>query len=167
MNIKDFMEVVQYRITEGSPFGWNCYGANAYYLDSNELEQYGVTILFDTKSQEVYEMQAFDYVADRAYRWRNPDYAYRYVKEANERGVPANQAWDEVNFVDLEIEEDFLSKARSIVNGEEYDTRIQVELTLEDDKMFELMKIAHSLDITLNELVEQVLRDAIEQEKNK
>jgi hypothetical protein len=38
-------------------------------------------------------------------------------------------------------------------------------LTLEDDEMFQLMKMAHEQDITLNQLVENLLRRVIEEEE--
>ena len=34
MNLKDFMEVIDYKITEGSEYQWSCFGNNAYTLDS-------------------------------------------------------------------------------------------------------------------------------------
>jgi len=37
-------------------------------------------------------------------------------------------------------------------------------LELEDELMFELMKMAHEQDLTLNEFVEQLLRRVIEEE---
>ena len=42
-----------------------------------------------------------------------------------------------------------------------------IELNLDKQVLFELMLIAHERDITLNQLVEDVLRTYIEQEKNK
>lgn len=42
-----------------------------------------------------------------------------------------------------------------------------VELNLDKEVLFELMLMAHERDITLNQLVEEVLRTYIEQEKNK
>lgn len=42
-----------------------------------------------------------------------------------------------------------------------------VELNLDKEMLFELMLMAHERDITLNQLVEDVLRTYIEQEKNK
>jgi hypothetical protein len=52
----------------------------------------------------------------------------------------------------------------SIKAGEDYDTRVSVPLELENDEMFELMKMAHEQDLTLNEFVEQLLRRVIEEE---
>jgi predicted HicB family RNase H-like nuclease len=40
---------------------------------------------------------------------------------------------------------------------------VSVPLELEDELMFELMKMAHEQDITLNEMVEQLLRRVIDE----
>ena len=76
ITMQQFMDSVNYRITEGSDFGWQCYGPHAYMLDSwnGEQEGYSFTIIFDTKDQTVYEVQAHDYPNNRAYRMINPDF---------------------------------------------------------------------------------------------
>jgi hypothetical protein len=167
ITLRDFMETVNYRITEGSEYMWRCYGAHAYRLDSWNQEQDGhsVSITFDTRTHVVYEVSAYDYSRNRAYRLINPDYRQAHSDEAIEKNVLENQAWDDVNYIDLETDEDFLAKARAIVDGEDYDTRVSVPLTLPDDSLFELMKLAHQADQTLNQFVEQILRDAIDREE--
>ncbi len=167
ITLKDFMEVVNYRITEGSDYGWNCYGDNAHCLDSwnGEQDGYSLSIIFDTKFQTVYEVQAHDYRNNRAYRLIHPDCVEDHRNEASERTVSYKEAWDSVDYVDLETAEDFLDKARAIVAGEDYDTRVAVPLTLPDDVLFEMMKRAHEEDITLNQFVENILKDAIDREK--
>jgi predicted HicB family RNase H-like nuclease len=47
------------------------------------------------------------------------------------------------------------------------DGKSTVELNLDKEILFELMLMAHERDITLNQLVEDILRVFIEQEKNK
>jgi hypothetical protein len=167
ITLRDFMETVDYRITEGSDYGWRCYGPDAYTLDSWNQDHNGHTlsIIFDTRTQEVYEATVCDYKRSRAYRLINPDYQKAHRDEALEKGMQENEAWDDVNFVDLEVHEDFLEKARAIVSDEDYDTRVDVPLTLPDDSLFELMKLAHEQDITLNQFVEQILKEAIEREQ--
>lgn len=163
------METVDYRITEGSDYLWQCYGPNAYRLDSWNQDQDGhtVSIVFDTRTQIVYEASAYDYSRDRAYRVINPDFKQAHSDESREKNVLENQAWDDVDYVDLETDEDFLEKARSIIAGEDYDTRVSVPLNLPDDVLFEMMKRAHDQDITFNQLVEDVLWTAIRAEKAK
>ena len=42
------------------------------------------------------------------------------------------------------------------------DTRKEVELDLADTELFDLMLMAHQQDITLNQLVENILREYID-----
>lgn len=171
ITLKDFMEAVDYRITEGSTYGWQCFGPNAYCLDSWNGEQDGhtVSIIFDTKDQTVYQAMVYDYSRDRAYRITNPDYKVDFDSECEDREV-VDQAWElddgtPVKYVDLEVEEDFLEKTRAIINCEDYDTRVQIPMEFSDDELLQYMKLAHERDITFNELVEEALRYAIEDAK--
>lgn len=163
ITLKQWMETVAFRLTEGSDFSWECYGPNAYSLDSwnGDHNGHSFCIIFDTKDQTVYEVQAHDYANNRAYRMINPDFAKKYKKEAKRRDCDRNEAWENVDYVDLELEEDWLRKAEAIFQGVEYDTRISVPLDLDDDLMFELMKMAHERDVTLNKMVEIVLLEVI------
>ena len=164
MNIKDFMDVVNYRITEGSEFCWNCFGPNAHRLDSwnGLVDGYTISIVFDTQTQAVYQVEACDYGHNRAYRWTNPMVKAAHDAEALQRNVNGQQAWDDVNFVELEVEQDFLDKARAIVQGTEYDTRVHIEIDWPDELLNAAMRLAHERDITLNQLVEQCLRDYLD-----
>jgi hypothetical protein len=165
ITMKEWMELVDYKITEGSDFCWNCYGNDAYMLDSwnGEQDGYSFTVIFDTKTQVVYEVQAHDYVHQRAYRMVNEDFRKKLKKEARKRDVDKDMAWDDVDYVDLEVDDDFIQKCLSIKAGEDYDTRVVVPLELEDDMLFNLMKMAHEHDVTLNQMVEVVLRQVIDQ----
>ena len=165
ISMKKWMELVDYKITEGSVYGWTCYGPNAYTLDSWNGEHdkggYSFSIIFSTKSQKVYEVSMCDYTNDRAYRMINPKNVEKHRKEADNRSVLENQAWDDVNYVDLEIDDDFIQKALAIRAGEKYDTRVQVEVDFSDEELLQYMKLAHERDMTFNELVEEGLRHAI------
>jgi len=165
ISIKEWMELVDYKITEGSDYGWACYGPNSFRLDSwngvHGKGGYSFSIVFSTKSQKVYEVSICDYTNDRAYRMINPKFQEKHRKEAMDRGVNLNEAWDDVNYIDLDVDDDFIQKALAIRAGEEYDTRVQVPVDFTDAELLQYMKIAHNRDITFNELVEDALRHAI------
>ncbi len=165
------MEACDYRITEGSDYQWQCFGYNAYRLDSWNGDQEGHTlaIVFDTHTQEVYEVEAFDYKRQRAYRMINPAYKAAHDAEVLERAVD-DIAWElddgtPLKFVELEVEEDWIEKARAIVNDEDYDTRVQIPVEFSDDELLKYMKMAHERDITFNQFVEEALRAAIDEFK--
>jgi hypothetical protein len=166
ITLKEWMEIVDYKITEGSDFGWLCYGKDVHMLDSWNGEQDGhsFTVIFDTKTQVVYEVQAHDYVHNRAYRMINPDFQKKTKKEAKRRDVDKNNAWDDVNYVDIEVDDDFIQKCLAIKAGEDYDTRVSVPMDFSDEELLQYMKLAHDLDITFNQFVERALREALERE---
>lgn len=163
ITLKEWMEIVNYRVTEGSAYGWQCYGHDAYMLDSWNGEQDGhsFTIIFDTKTQVVYEAQAHDYVHNRAYRMINEDFRKKNKKEARRRAVNKDQAWDDVRYVDLDVDDDFIQKCLAIRAGEDYDTRVLVPIDFTDQELLAYMKLAHERDITFNQFVEETLRLAI------
>jgi hypothetical protein len=167
INLKEWMELVDYRITEGSDYGWGCYGPNSFQLDSwngvHGKGGYSFSIVFSTKSQKIYEVSMCDYTNDRAYRMINPKFQEKHRKEAEMRDVNLNEAWDTVDYVDLDVLDDFIQKALAIRAGESYDTRVQVQVDFSDEDLLQYMKIAHERDVTFNQLVEDALRHAIEE----
>ena len=166
INLKEWMELVDYKITEGSDYGWGCYGPNSFQLDSwngvHGKGGYSFSIVFSTKSQKIYEVSMCDYTNDRAYRMINPKFQEKHRKEAESRNVNLNEAWDDVDYVELDVLDDFIQKALAIRAGESYDTRVQVQVDFSDEDLLQYMKLAHERDMTFNEFVEEALRDAIE-----
>lgn len=152
ITLKEWMELVDYRITEGSDY--NLYSTNAYNLNSWDGLQTGhsFAITFDTITQVVYCVEACDYGNNRAYRLINPDY-----KDVDD----SIQAWDDTNWIDLEVDDDFFQKALAIKEGEAYDTRVSIPLDLPHNEMFEIMKMAHERDMTLNDFIEEVIGNYI------
>lgn len=148
ITMKEWMELVDCRITEGSDY----YGgeSNMYSLSSwNGLQGNGgwsFEIIFNTRSQEVYAVEACDYTNNRAYRLIG-NHSLEWDKEA----------WDDTKWIDLEVDDDFIQKALAIKAGEVYDTHISIPLNLDNDTLHKLMLEAHENDITLNQLVEKIL----------
>ena len=163
LTLKEWMEIADYRITEGSDYGWQCFGHNAYQLDSwnGEQDGYSFCVTFDTKTQEVYQVEAHDFKNSRAYRMINPDFKAAYDAESDERGEFGNQAWDEVDYVDLEVDDDFIQKCLAIREGEDYDTRVTVPLDMPDEDLLKYMMMAHERDMKFNDFVEMALREAL------
>ena len=167
ITLKEWMELVDYKITEGSDYGWDCYGPYSFTLDSwNGIHGnggYSFSIIFSTKSQKVYEVSMCDYTNNRAYRMINPKFQKKHQTESLARNVNPNEAWDEVDYIDLDVDDDFIQKALAIRAGEDYDTRVSVPVDFSDEELLQYMKLAHERDMTFNELVEEALRFAIDE----
>jgi len=164
LTLKEWTELVDYKITHGCDYSWACFGYNVYSLDSwiGGHDGYTFTVTFDTKDQTVYQVEAFDYKHNRAYRMINPTHQPQHLAEATARNVNDKEAWDDVEFVDLETDDDFIQKCLAIKAGEDYDTRVSMPVDFTDEELLKYMKMAHERDMTFNQFIEEALRKAIE-----
>jgi hypothetical protein len=165
MHLSQVNEALEHKITGGSEYGWQCWD-NARFLDY-ESDYAHASVVYNTMTQEIYSAEIND-KADKhkPYRWMSPVYKQANIDEAAKRGVDPNQAWDDTNWYDLETSEDWLEKASAIMQGQVFDTRVQVPLTLNKDELYKLMELAHENDVTLNKMVEIILQNMIDKHKN-
>lgn len=154
ISLKEWMEVANYRITEGGDY-FAYGGAYALTSWSGDQDGYSIEIIFSPRTQEVYEVQACDYKHNRAYRLVHGDYRDEKLND---------EAWDNTNWIDLESDDDWIQKALSIVAGEDYDTRVTIPLDLPEAELMVLFKAAHAEDMTFNDFVEKVLREKLADE---
>lgn len=159
LTLKEWMEIVDYRITEGGDYHNDRYGNSVYCLDSWNGEQDGhsFTVIFNTQTQVVYEVQAHDYLHNRAYRM----FAEGFAPAVSED----KEAWDDIDYVTLDVDDDFIQKSLAIKAGEDYDTRVSVPVDFTDEELLKYMTMAHERDMTFNQFIEEALRQAIEEYK--
>lgn len=168
ITLKTWLEAIDYKISTGSEYAWNCYGPNARFLDTEDgFENPIASIVFDSKNQTIYEATVCDSKRNLAYRLINPLYKNYYLAEAKSRNLNAAEAWEGKDFVELEVDGDILEKTQAILNGETFDERVIINLEIDDDKYVELLKLAHEKDITFNKLIEEALQFWIDSEQNK
>jgi hypothetical protein len=167
MNMKDWMELIDYRITEGSEYLWDCFGSNAYSLTywNQDHDGHSTNILFDTQSHQVYIVEVCDYKNSKAYRYINPEFKDEYFNEVKTRNVD-DTAWDNVHWIDLEDYNDWKEKAYAILNDQPYDTRVKIPIELSDEELLVLFKMAHDRDITFNQLVESAIEELMKNLEN-
>lgn len=145
LTLKQWMELANYKITEGSEYYSD--GVTLYCLDSwgGNSDGYNLCVVFDpTKDQWVRSVEVCDYKNKRAYRISN-------LTDKDDH------AWDDVKWIDLECDEDFITKATAIQSGEPYDTRIDIPLRMTDDELLVLFKLAHAADMTFNDYAAMVI----------
>ena len=102
MKLKRLLTAADSRICGGSTYGWNCY-PNARYIDIADFdgEEIGACI-FNTATNEVYEVEAHVYEDRVSYRWIDPAYAGLHNAEAVERNVDPNVAYDDVSYTSVD-----------------------------------------------------------------
>jgi len=168
MHLSKVNVALDHKIVSGSEYMWSCW-EHARYLDYESTYAH-VSVIYNTMTQEIYQadvsLKTDAWTQDeRPYRWTNPLYKDAYLAEAKQRNIDPDDAWDGVQWIELEVAEDFLEKAKAIFNGQNFDKRIQVPVDLEDDVLFQIAMEAHKRDITLNKMVEVLLQEAINHHK--
>lgn len=167
MDFYNIIDLCEYKIVGGTPYNWKCF-PNARYVDLKS--DFGsVSIIFDTLFQTVYEVTTE--AKSKAwkdepppYRWINPEFSKAYLAEALERKINPYQAWDDVNYVEVETELDMLAKIEAVFKGNEsFDRRVEVPITLSESEIAKLSLMAHERGITLNELVTEIVEAHVQQ----
>lgn len=127
------------------------YSEHAMVLDVyDDGSERSAQIVFDVVTDVVYFVGVYDYIRNKA---------YALVADGHE--VHDMIAYDGVKYTILEVNEDWIQKATAIFSGLPYDDRVVIQLDIDDDCLFQLMKMAHELDITLNEMISLALVDEI------
>lgn len=162
-----WMNMVEFKITEGSDFGWDCFGPNAYTLSywNQDFNGCSFNIIFDTRDHVTYMLEAHDYKNQRAYRWIAPTHQPQHMISAASHEVNEREAWEDVEYVDLEVLDDWFEKATAIYKGEDYDDRVQIPVDFTDAELLKYMTMAHERDMTFNQFIEEALRHSIEEYK--
>ena len=142
---------------------WKSFGKHAYFFDYNGQGFGEFSAVADLKTKQVYYAAVIDSANKRQYLWIDPEFKDDYIYESESRNCNYLQAYDNVDYTLLDVEEDWLEKARAIFLGEPYDTRVSVPLELPDDLLFDAMKRAHDLDITFNEYIGRAIQAAIDE----
>lgn len=167
ITLKEYLEAINFKITGGSEYLWECYGPHCRYLDSDDNNDgentYSVSAVFNCVNQTVYAVELWDYVNGREYRWINPAYVKAHADACAKHDVGVDESSDDRKFINLDVPGDILEKISKVVAGEPYDTRVQIEVDFSDEDLLKYMKLAHQMDISFNELVEQALQNAIDE----
>ena len=171
MQLSEVNNAFEHKITGGGTYGWSCYGFDTWSIDYSSDYAHGY-VVFNVGTGTVYEVSVspnLDELLGRAvkpYRYINPEYRDAYNSEAKTHDVDPDQAWDDVKWIDLETEEDFLDKASKMFDGVSFDTRVQVPIDLDNDTMLKLCMAAHERDITLNDMVGIILQEVVDKHES-
>jgi len=159
MNLNEVMAAFNYQVTSSSDYQWNCW-PDCKFMDF-ESEHADIGIVFNVITLEVYEATVCikNEQTVGPFRWLNPAFMEALKEESNDRQLDSDIAWDDVKWVDLDLEEDFFEKAVAMFNGEEFDERIQMPIDIDDETFNLLAREAHRRDITFNQLCMEAVQD--------
>lgn len=154
MLLNEFLPYVRYNIFKGykSSALADCFGNNARWLMCRQDDfKNEVHCLFDEYTQQIYLIEI---TGNKAYRciWVDPEYSKDYFSRYH-------------HSTEIKDIQDMLRKAEQIISTGVCDDKETIELQLEDDVLLSLALAAHKRDITLNEMVELILKNIIDSAK--
>lgn len=155
MKLEHWLKATGHRVTEGSEYLWTCF-ENPYELAIDNADYYS-SVIYNRDTCEVYTVCVSDNDRNNHYIWFHPDHRSKYIDYAARREINAFEAFDDVEYHELTDELDMLEKIRAITHNEDYDTRVQISVNLDDDVINWLYQEAHRQDITVNQLVNNIL----------
>ena len=171
MNINDIMNAFEYKFTGGSKYCWDCYPNAQFVTFTSDFAE--VTAVCSVLDQTIYEVTVdimphkWDEESRakyRPYRWLNADWIFDYMSECDTRDIDFHNAYDDVNYIDLEVADDFLEKAKAIFNGDfDFDDRVVIQIDMTDEEFITIAKAAHKLDITFNQFVNQAVQSELDE----
>lgn len=96
MKIQSVLEVIDYKIFDGSKFIWKCFGENCFILDwweGNLSKSYGsykaeATIYFDTETKQVYLIELYDNELQKFHFCIDPNFADSYEQHRIRNDLP-------------------------------------------------------------------------------
>lgn len=109
ITIKEFMTTIDFKISEGFEYGWDCYGPNAYSIGWQEKRGNlwaSAGLVYDSENQKVYELSVWDEINNKVYRWIDPKFIPKVKKEYKQRSLNYKNlnykvAIDSVKYEDL------------------------------------------------------------------
>jgi hypothetical protein len=120
MKIQDVSLAAGHRVCGGSEYQWQCW-PDAQFMDFTDIDGQEVAgCIYSREDQTVYSAEVHLYEPEFAdsvsYRWLNPDWKQAMLDEATQRGVDSANAYDGVQFTDIEDETEFLDLVSRIVH---------------------------------------------------
>lgn len=164
MKLPQLLEKAHYKVSEGSAFLWTCFGQNCRNIVcSDEDLDVEMDVVYDCLTAEVYTASISFSAREnmRVYRWINPTYQEAYFNEYFERDLDPRQYVDDIQYMECEIEDDFVNKVTDAFETGTTDNTIVVSLELDSTSEMLTIEALGDTNGSLEQLVEVALQDAV------
>jgi len=163
MKIGEYLKLIGYRIGDCSDFGWECFGPNTKFIESNMInDNYYTNCIYNPASEEIFHITFTDCITHKMYEWIHPDYIQKYDDEFKQNNIFSEDTSNDDDDIRVEIIEDIVEKVQCVMDGKEYDPRILVPVDLDEDTIQELTAIAAERGISIDKLIEDALIKSME-----
>lgn len=118
MKLIDIITAAEGRICGGDSFQWSCWGDNARFMQFADVgDQEFCSVIFDSKTYNVYDIELFVPGTDFCFKWLNPEFKNSYLQECRVRDVNPMIAWDDVEFREIANSDIAMQYLKDLANG--------------------------------------------------
>lgn len=156
MKLEDFLQTIQYRISSGASYVLESFGEICRLFHFVDKQENTVGSFLLNSQQKIIIIEVRERKENLFYRWVDKKYLSSITQE-EEIYLDKKET-----YYLIEVEADILEKVKSIVNNEVVDQRVIVELDLDDDMIEVLTKAAEIKGITIDQFVEEALKEMTE-----
>lgn len=163
ITIEQWLKAVNFQITETSEIynqSCNIHNLQAFDFWNGDHEGFSTTIIFSLRDmRKVFSVELCDFKNNSAYRLKDVEY--------EDSGI----AWEKndgenVTFIEIQDDNNFLRILNEIVQRDSHidnneNEKVSMEINIPEEDLFKLMLMAHEKDITLNALVNDILRECM------
>lgn len=129
MKLIDVITAAEGRVSGGDKFQWKCWGDNARFMEFADINgSEFCSVVFDTKTYDVYDIEIFIPDTDICFRWFNPAFIDRYINEAKVRNIDYMLAWDSIKFIPVNDAQVIIEYIKDVMSSFYEDLAIPEEI---------------------------------------
>lgn len=153
VRLEDVMKVACYNVCEGSDFLPSCYGVGLKLFEfaAVDEDEEAVSCIFDPKTQIVHEITFI--AGDVPVKWVSPEFRVKNSESKTKDGS-RDFAWEGVPWTDMQDLQEILGLINDYYKGYENE---QLLISVTPEIELALFKLAHRKDMTVNQVVEDIL----------
>jgi hypothetical protein len=130
MKLIDVITAAEGRVSGGDKFQWKCWGDNARFMEFADINgSEFCSVVFDTKTYDVYDIEIFIPDTDICFRWFNPAFIDSYINEAKVRNIDYMLAWDSIKFIPVNDAQVIIEYIKDVMSSFYEDLAIPEEIS--------------------------------------
>ena len=130
MKLIDVITAAEGRVSGGDNFQWKCWGDNARFMEFADINgSEFCSVVFDTKTYDVYDIEIFIPDTDICFRWFNPAFINSYINEAKVRNIDYMLAWDSIKFIPVNDAQVIIEYIKDVMSSFYEDLAIPEEIS--------------------------------------
>ena len=162
--LNEIIRATNYSNIKPDKYCWDSFGkfANLTYIEVENASEEILSFIYDYRTQEVFLIHLSTDDTTH-YQWVSKNHFEKYNEECIKRGYDVNKVYDDSDIVYINVDDEtqILQQISSIFENITANNLSNLDFVLDDDLILPLAKMAHERDITLNQLITEIISNEV------